>query len=88
MRNFLLRRLVSAFLSLIGATFVVFTISVASDDPLLLYAKPTGYGMPESQRAALSAKLGLDKPIVVQYLLWIGRAFKGTWARASSTSGR
>ena len=77
MRNFLLRRAVSAFLSLIGATFVVFTISVASDDPLLLYAKPTGYGMPESQRAALSAKLGLDKPIVVQYLLWIGRALSG-----------
>ena len=77
MRNFLLRRVVSAFLSLIGATFVVFTISVASDDPLLLYAKPTGYGMPESQRAALSAKLGLDKPIIVQYLLWIGRAFTG-----------
>ncbi len=77
MRTFLLRRAVSAFLSLIGATCLVFMISIASDDPLLLYVKPTGYGVTEQQRDALKAKLGLDRPLVVQYLLWIGRALRG-----------
>lgn len=77
MRRFLFRRFISAVLSLIGATFIVFVISVGADDPLLLYAKPGGYGVSDEQIQALKEKLGLDKPIVVQYTLWIARAAKG-----------
>lgn len=76
-RRFLFRRFISAVLSLIGATFIVFVISVGADDPLLLYAKPGGYGVSDEQIQALKEKLGLDKPIVVQYTLWIARAAKG-----------
>ncbi len=67
----------AAFLSLLGATCLVFTISIASEDPLLLYVKPTGYGITPEQEVALRAKLGLDKPLALQYLLWIGRALRG-----------
>lgn len=77
MRRFLLRRFISAVLSLIGATFIVFVISIGADDPLLLYAKPGGYGVSPEQVQALKEKLGLDKPIVVQYTLWFARAAKG-----------
>lgn len=77
MRAFLARRLVSSLLSLAGATFIVFVISVGADDPLLLYAKPGGYGVSPEQVQALKEKLGLDKPVVVQWALWLGRAAKG-----------
>jgi peptide/nickel transport system permease protein len=64
-------------LSLLGATFIVFGITIASEDPLQLYAKPGGYGISPDQEAALRKKLGIDKPIVVQYVLWISRAARG-----------
>ena len=77
MRAFLARRLVMALLSLLGATFLVFGISQLAQDPLLLYAKPSGYGVSPEQVAALRHKLGIDRPIPVQYVLWLGRIFKG-----------
>lgn len=52
-------------------------IAQASQDPLLLYAKPGGYGISPAQEEALRHKLGLDKPVFVQYALWLGRSLKG-----------
>jgi peptide/nickel transport system permease protein len=52
-------------------------MSRAVSDPLLLYAKPGGYGVSPEQREVLKKKLGLDKPKVVQYVLWIGRVVRG-----------
>jgi peptide/nickel transport system permease protein len=46
-------------------------------DPLLIYAKPGGYGMSPQRVADLSKKLGLDKPLAVQYLMWLGRVLTG-----------
>jgi peptide/nickel transport system permease protein len=77
MKTFLLRRAIAGVLSLLGATFIVFGITVASEDPLQLYAKPGGYGVSPEQEAALRKKLGIDKPIPVQYVLWVGRAVRG-----------
>lgn len=77
MNAFLLRRAIAGVLSLLGATFIVFGITQAAENPLLLYAKPGGYGITEEQKDALRAKLGIDKPIPVQYVLWVGRALRG-----------
>lgn len=64
------------FLSFMGATAIVFAMSRMTGDPLLLYATP-GYGLTPQQEAALTARLGLDKPLVVQYFVWLGRVFRG-----------
>jgi peptide/nickel transport system permease protein len=64
-------------LTIIGATAAVFGLSRAAGDPILLYAKPGGYGFSPEQEAALRKKIGIDKPLVVQYTLWLGRALKG-----------
>jgi len=77
MRNFFLRRLLFSLITVIGATAIVFSMSRAVSDPLLLYAKPGGYGVSPEQRETLKKKLGLDKPKVVQYVLWIGRVVRG-----------
>lgn len=77
MQKYIARRIVAAIISIVGASFIVFTTSIATDDPLLLYAKPGGHGMTPEQTEALKIKLGLDKPLVVQWLIWAGHAIEG-----------
>ncbi|MBF16102.1 MAG: ABC transporter permease [Chloroflexi bacterium] len=76
MRNFILRRFLFAIVSVVVATFAVFLISRAAGDPLLLYAN-SGYGISEEGERALRKKLALDRPVIVQYSLWLGRAVTG-----------
>jgi peptide/nickel transport system permease protein len=75
--RFLIRRAFFAILTLISATLIVFLLSRAAGDPRLLYAKPGGYGISEETYAALGKKLGLDKPVPLQYLTWLGNTAKG-----------
>jgi peptide/nickel transport system permease protein len=77
MRSFFVRRLIFSIITVLGATAIVFSMSRAVADPLLLYAKPGGYGVSPEQTAALKAKLGLDKPKPVQYILWVGQVIRG-----------
>ncbi len=77
MRRYLIRKLVFAVITLLLATIFVFGLSRMAGDPLLLFAKPGGYGMSPERVEQLSNKLGLDKPLVVQYLVWLGRVLTG-----------
>ena len=80
MVKFLLRRIAFMFVSLLGATAVVFTLSRMAGDPVLLYAKPGGYGS-EEFLDNLRKKLGTDKPLVVQYVKWVGQMARGDFGR-------
>ena len=77
MGPFLLRRLLFVFISLIGATATVFSLSRAAGDPVLLYAKPAGYGSTEEYLDNLRKHLGTDKPLIVQYVRWVGQYLRG-----------
>lgn len=77
MRRFLIRRIIFSLITVLGATAIVFSMSRAVADPLLLYAKPGGYGVSPEQKAALEAKLNLDKPKPVQYMIWLGQVVRG-----------
>lgn len=77
MGRYLLQRASFGVMSLFAATMIVFGLSRATGDPLLLYAKPGGYGVSPEQVAALKKKLALDKPLIVQYLIWAGRVMRG-----------
>lgn len=77
MRNYLIRKLIFAIITLLAATILVFGLSRAAGDPLLLFAKPGGYGMSPQRVEDLSRKLGLDKPLVIQYFVWLGRVLTG-----------
>ena len=56
---------------------IVFAVSRLTGDPRIIYARPQGYGISPEYYEALGRKLGLDKPLVVQYFVWLGRALKG-----------
>ncbi len=73
MRRFIIRRFLFGLFSIVLATLAVFFISRAAGDPLELYAN-SGYGISPEGEIAIRARLGLDKPVVVQYMLWLGRA--------------
>ena len=76
MRRFIIRRFVFSLVSIVVATLLVFLLSRAAGDPLLLYAN-SGYGLTAESEVALRKKLALDRPVPVQYALWLGRTLKG-----------
>ena len=80
MSSFLIRRIAFVFISLIGATAFVFALSRMAGDPVLLYAKPAGYGSTE-YLDNLRKKLGTDKPLVIQYFRWVGQLVQGDLGR-------
>ncbi|MGF1501332.1 MAG: ABC transporter permease [Paracoccaceae bacterium] len=75
MTGFLIRRLIGAALVMLAvATLVFFMLRLVPGDPIAaMLADAAG---PEAE-AALRAKLGLDQPLVVQYLLWLWNALQG-----------
>ena len=79
MIQFLARRIVFAFLALVGATLLTFSLSRAAGDPRYLYAQEGGYGITKERWDALGEELGLDKPIIWQYAVWLGNIMRGNW---------
>ena len=77
MRRFLIRRAIFAVLTLWGVTIVVFILSRLGPDPLLMFVRDEAYGVNEETVAKLRAKWGLDRPVVVQYTVWVGYALRG-----------
>lgn len=82
MRRYLIRRFLTSIVSIVGATFIIFGLSRMVGDPLMLYAQTEGYGRTPEQFAALKKHLGLDKPFIVQYLVWAKNALRGDLGRS------
>lgn len=77
MTGLLIRRALYLLPVLIGGSAIVFTlIHLAPGDPIDflmgVYASPQA-------RAALRAKYGLNDPLVVQYVRWLGLVLQGDW---------
>ena len=71
MARFLARRLLSTFISIIGATLVIFVLTKFGPDPIDLYLGDAQVEVSEEFIEMLRAELGLDKSLPEQYLLWI-----------------
>lgn len=75
MRKYILRRLLVAIPSLLIASFAVFAMPrLIPGDVVQLMLDERAYG---KDLADLRAKLGLDRPILVQYVEWLGRVVTG-----------
>ncbi len=79
MGRFLFRRFVFAIFALVGATLVTFALSRMAGDPRLLYAQEGGYGITPERYEQLGKELGLDKPLIWQYGVWLGNILRGNW---------
>ncbi len=77
MGRFLLRRLVTSIISVLGATIIIFSLIQLHSDPRELFVPDSGYGISQEAWDNLGKKLGFDKPLPVQYVVWVGRLLRG-----------
>lgn len=72
-----LRRLAGAVPLLLGiATIIFFVLNLAPGDPATLYYNPN---VPPEVVDQIRQNLGLDEPIHVRYVKWLGAFFTGDW---------
>jgi peptide/nickel transport system permease protein len=72
---YLVRRLLQAFVILFIITMLCFILTRLSSDPMSQYANKAG--ITAADRAAIAKNLGLDQPMPVQYVKWLGLALQG-----------
>jgi len=80
MASYLLRRLLATLPTLLGVSVLVFlSLHLTPGDPALVMLGPKATA---TSLAALRTELGLDQPMHVQYLRWIGGVVSGDWGRS------
>ena len=81
MRRLILRKLAAIVVVLIGLTILVFSLSHATGDPRYLYM--TQYTRTTSEAWEAQGKaMGLDKPLLIQYVIWVGKALRGDFGNS------
>jgi len=79
-RNYVVRRLLIALPSLLIASLIVFTLPrLIPGDVVQLMLEEKAYGKDLDD---LRAKLGLDRPIPVQYVDWLGSIVRGNFGES------
>ena len=83
MRYYIIRRLIHLIPVLFVVSIVIFSIT------MLLPGDPTlanlGDQASQTERLAMRSKMGLDRPILLQYLTWLGNACSGDFGRSLRT---
>ena len=72
---YIARRFVQALFILLIITMLCFILTRLSSDPMAQYAEKAN--MTAADRAEIRARLGLDEPMPVQYVKWLGLAVQG-----------
>jgi ABC-type dipeptide/oligopeptide/nickel transport system permease component len=81
--KFALRRILQLIPLLLILTVVIFlAIRLVPGDPIGLML---GMGAPEEAKEAERVRLGLDKPLVIQYFTFLGNVLKGDLGKSLST---
>jgi peptide/nickel transport system permease protein len=79
MLQFLTRRILRAVVALWGIVTIVFIVMRLSGDPVPLMLPPDA---PTAEMNRVRAELGLDQPIPIQYLVFIGNVLRGDLGRS------
>ncbi len=80
MKTFVFRRLFFMILSVIAATMIVFSMSRLQGDPRYLFLASA-----QASTEAWDAwgkEYGLDKPLPLQYFIWLGKAMTGDFGKS------
>lgn len=85
MRDYILKRILQMIPTILMVTLVVFAMMQAiPGDPIVSLL---GDAYTEENAAQLRQSYGLEKPVVVQYGIWLGKLLQGDWG-TSILSGR
>lgn len=89
--TYVFHRALQAILVVLGITLVVFFLSRASGDPVALLVGAEGGPGVEAHMAVLREKYGLDRPLPLQYVKFLGNMLHGDlgeslWTKQSALS--
>ena len=88
MQRYILRRVAQLVPSLLLITFMVFALMQAiPGDPARMMVG-AGESLDEEQLAIVRKEYNLDRPVPVQYVLWLGRTLTGDLGRSTATQRR
>lgn len=79
MARFLLKRIFQSVLTVLGVVTAAFFLVRLSGDPALLLLPPEAT---QADLAAIREALGLDRPLIVQYLTFLGQALQGDFGNS------
>src|SRR5712692_3406464 len=79
MQTYVLRRVLSYIPVLILVSIFTFAILRVIPGDALVTMMGDRQGMNAADMAKARKELGLDKPLVVQYLSWVGNGLRGDW---------
>lgn len=85
MGRLLLRRLIGAVIVMVVVSFFVFVLTRLQGDPRLIYLSGQAQ-VSQAQWDAWGKKLGLDRPLIVQYLIWLRDTATGNLGRSLVTN--
>ncbi len=87
MRAYVLRRLALVVPTLLGLTILTFLLAnLAPGDPAEEYLRRTSDRPPtEEEIQAARVQLGIDRPLAVQYVSWVGRLARGDMGTSFSS---
>lgn len=85
--DYLINRLAQTLLTMFLVSLITFSfLAVLPGDPVTLMIGPDNAATMSAEEIELAkARLGLDKPIPVQYLTWIGGILTGDWGESIRT---
>ena len=82
MSRYIVRRLLGAIPLVLGiATLLFFVLSIAPGDPALYLVRP---GMSAATIAQIRANFGLDQPLLLRYVKWLGALLHGDFGYSFS----
>ena len=88
LRKYIIKRLLQLIPIVIGITFLSFAMMrIAGSDAVLQKADASGVALTQEVIDAQRAELGLDKPFLQQYVIWLGNFLRGDLG-TSYISGR
>jgi len=84
--RFIVRRLASSLVVLAVASVVIFgLVASAPGDPAQLVAERQSFGADRETVERIRRELGLDRPLPVQYLSWVGDVARGDFGTSLKT---
>ncbi|MDD5289234.1 MAG: ABC transporter permease [Dehalococcoidales bacterium] len=82
MGAYIIKRLLQMIPVLLVVTMLVFSMIFLAGNPVYALVGE-GESLDDEQLAAISHELGLDKPIPVQYAMWLGKVIQGDFGRSN-----
>lgn len=80
MGRYLIRRLIQTIPLLIVISIISFLVMhLSPGDPVAMFMNPEKGTLTPEETAVLREKLGLDRPLYVQYMYWLKNIFEGDW---------